>query len=138
MNDDLWGAASPAYSNGTTSVCAAGSNWFADKLVGAVKPAEYQETIAVGGIEPRTVRGETRHLPWREGYDGPQVDISAPAKFVHMAYKRRGRLQLGEDVYKFGGGTSKSTVNVAAALWKYTFRTQLGDEWDSEVVNKHR
>jgi len=127
-------AAEYAYKRGVIFICAAGNARIVDKLFKVVKPAEYKETIAVGGIEPRFHENERRgkvwrYYPWPKGCDGVEVDISAPARFVYTAYKRKKKNPT--NVFKFGGGTSQATVHVAAAaaLWRFFFKKELDEKW---------
>ncbi|MCF6360062.1 MAG: S8 family serine peptidase [Cyclobacteriaceae bacterium] len=122
-----------AYDNGALLICAAGNGKAAKKMVGVVKPAEFPFTIAVGGVEPLAwvdkkdeSNKEQRIIPWGKGVCGPQVDISAPAKFVFTSLKLENK-----DVFKLGHGTSQATMHVVAAacMWLLVNKQELAQPW---------
>jgi len=126
-------AAKLAYDNGILFICAAGNTPLADNLVGVVIPAEFPFTIAAGGVETYAWvdkkdenKKEQRIIPWKKGVCGPQVDISAPAKFVFTALKLEGK-----NAFKFGKGTSQATMHVVAAacMWLLVNKKELQDNW---------
>jgi len=125
MRENLKAAAELAYKAGVIFVCAAGNSRLADALLGVVQPAVFKETVGVAGIESKYYKKKNtyRFVPWRNGCDGRNVDISAPAKYVYTAVKHPA---LG-DLYKFGGGTSQATVHVAAAaaLWLQQYQGEF-------------
>lgn len=118
-------AAEYAHKRGVIFVCAAGNSRIADLLVDVVRPAEESGTIAAAGITPNA----GHYIPWPEGCDGEEVDISAPAAFIYTALKNGKNPE--DDQYKFGHGTSQATVHVAAAaaLYLHFYKEELDDSW---------
>lgn len=128
-----------AYKKGVIMVCAAGNSKKADKVFNVVSPANYLYTICAAGIEPRMQGGKLKYIKWNQSCDGPETDISAPARYIYTALaldpKRIEdpalRAELGDGhLYKFGGATSQATVHVAsaAALWKFHYQDLLKQE----------
>ncbi len=136
--DDAHKKIREAYNAGVIMVMAAGNAKLADNFVGVVKPAQFHETIAACGIEPKYNSRKRRILlePWAQSCDGDNTDIAAPAKYICTTFK----MNLSEiddlefknfvnngNAYKWGGATSQATAHVAAAaaIWKFRFRQEL-------------
>lgn len=137
-----WGrahdACEAAYKQGVIMVMAAGNNKTADNVFNVVKPGQFPETICPTGYEPKwnEEKQTIELLPWAQACDGPQTDISAPAKYIYTPFKTnisyitdpalREELKDG-NLYKWGGATSQATAHVAAAasIWRFQHKDML-------------
>lgn len=116
-------AAKYAYENGVIFVCAAGQLLSDSK--GVMYPAKLPQTIAAAGIQTCLDEDEAilRHIPLLNGREGPEVDISAPAKWIVNA----GHTKKNGYFYRLGVGTSQASIHVSAAasLWLHYWRAEL-------------
>ena len=78
---------------------------------------------------------EIRFYPWEKGCDGPEVNISAPSRYIYTAFVSR---RFPDGTYKFGGATSQATAHVAAAaaLWRHVFFKELKHPWFKEKPSR--